>query len=267
MPISRPTLALACGAALALLVIRNLDRRRLTLARWWIRQRLLRRRLVERDLVDAAEITRVAGVDISFVKESETDACAALVVCELPSLRVVYEHFERVVLREPYVPGYLAFREVDFLLALLDELRRTQPELLPHAILVDGNGVLHPNGFGLACHLGVLADLPTIGVGKTVHHVDGISRDLVRAESEARCAARGDAVDLVGASGRVWGAALRTTDAQPFKPILVSVGHGFSLPTAVDLVRRCSTSRIPEPVRQADLRSREWLRTHGTVDS
>ena len=61
--------------------------------------------------------------------------------------------------------------------------------------------------------------------------------------------------------------ALRTTDAQPFKPILVSVGHGFSLPTAVDLVRRCSTSRIPEPVRQADLRSREWLRTHGTVDS
>ncbi len=74
--ISRPT-ALACGAALALLVIRNLDRRRLTLARWWIRQRLLRRRLVERDLVDAAEITRVAGVDISFVKESETDACAA----------------------------------------------------------------------------------------------------------------------------------------------------------------------------------------------
>ena len=108
----RPTLALACGAALALLVIRNLDRRRLTLARWWIRQRLLRRRLVERDLVDAAEITRVAGVDISFVKESETDACAALVVCELPSLRVVYERFERVVLREPYVPGYLAFREV-----------------------------------------------------------------------------------------------------------------------------------------------------------
>lgn len=258
---------LVCGAALALLAIRRFDRRRLTLARWWIRQRLLRRLLVERDLVDAAEITRVAGVDISFVKESETDACAALVVCELPSLRVVYERFERVVLREPYVPGYLAFREVDFLLALLDELRRTQPELLPHAILVDGNGVLHPNGFGLACHLGVLADLPTIGVGKTVHHVDGISRDVVRAESEARCAARGDAVDLVGASGRVWGAALRTTDVQPFKPILVSVGHGFSLPTAVDLVRRCSTSRIPEPVRQADLRSREWLRTHGTVDS
>ena len=95
------------------MAIRRFDRRRLTLARWWIRQRLLRRRLVERDLVDAAEITRVAGVDISFVKESETDACAALVVCELPSLRVVYERFERVVLRGPFAPLAGGVRVVD----------------------------------------------------------------------------------------------------------------------------------------------------------
>ncbi len=75
----------------------------------------------------------------------------------------------------PYIPGFLAFREVPHLLHLIDRLRNTKPEFLPQVILVDGNGIFHQNGFGLASHLGVLANIPTIGCGKTVFFVDGIS--------------------------------------------------------------------------------------------
>ena len=255
-------------------------RRTVTRCLWWIHQRRLRQRLIETDLVDVGSVSLVGGVDVSFIKGSETDACAALVVCSLPSLEVVYERYERVVLKAPYIPGYLAFREVYFLVSLLAELRASQPRLFPHVVLVDGNGVLHPNRFGLACHLGVLAGVATVGIGKTLHCVDGLTREGVQRLTQAGCARAGDSADLVGDSGAVWGAALRTTDPDPkraprgagpggnalFKPVLVSIGHGLSLASALALVRRCIKHRIPEPVRQADLRSREWLRTHSRGD-
>ena len=125
--------------------------------RWWLKQRWLRLWLVEHDLVHPQSIRRLGGVDISFVKGSETDACAALVVLDADTLTVLYSSCRRIVLREPYVPGYLAFREVGFLVELLAELQVREPNLEPDVILVDGNGILHPNRFGLACHLGVLS--------------------------------------------------------------------------------------------------------------
>lgn len=170
------------------------------------------------------------------------------------------------MLTAPYIPGYLAFREVHFLLELLAELRASQPKLLPQAILVDGNGILHPFRFGLACHLGVLSGIPTVGVGKTLHHVDGLSKDSMRSVS-ASLERVGQHAELIGHSGGVWGALLRTTSPAEgnFKPVVVSVGHGLSLASAVALVWRTCKHRIPEPVRQADLRSREWLRAHGAA--
>ncbi|KAG8465017.1 hypothetical protein KFE25_012380 [Diacronema lutheri] len=230
---------------------------------WWCRQRLLSLYLVEDDMVDPAAIRLIAGVDISFVAGSATEACAALVVCALPTLDVVYARCAMVSLSAPYIPGYLAFREAPFLLQLIGELRAARPDLTPDALLVDGNGILHPNRFGLACHLGVLTGLPSIGVGKSLHCVDGLTRDDVRAHARRACARAGESVTLVGESGAVWGAALRTTapdDGVEFNPVLVSVGHGVSLRTAVELVRRCCRHRVPEPVRQADMRSRDAIR-------
>ena len=264
------------GAVAVVIATAVYSRRRATLCLWWIQQRRLRRRLIETDLIDAEAVLLVGGVDVSFIKDSETDACAAIVVCSLPSLEVVYERYERVVLKAPYIPGYLAFREVDFLVSLLAELQASQPRLFPQVVLVDGNGILHPNRFGLACHLGVLAGVATVGVGKTLHAVDGLTREGLQRLTQAGCARAGDSADLLGDSGAVWGAALRTTDPDPkrapkgdgtggnalFKPVLVSIGHGLSLASALKLVRRCIKHRIPEPVRQADLRSREWLRSH-----
>ncbi|KAJ1623080.1 endonuclease V [Pavlovales sp. CCMP2436] len=230
---------------------------------WWCQQRFLRQFVVEIDLRDPATIRLVAGVDISFVKGSATDACAGLVVCELPSLRVVYARCERISLREPYIPGYLAFREVPFLLQLLRVHNTERPELNPELVLVDGNGILHPHRFGLACHLGVLCGTPTVGVAKSLHCVDGLTTRNMRELTAQTCTRAGDSALLVGDSGAVWGAALRTTDLEGgFSPVIVSVGHGLSLSSAVELVRRCSRHRVPEPIRQADLRSREWLRAH-----
>lgn len=103
-------------------------------------------------------------------------------------------------------------------------------------------------------------------VGKNLHHVDGLSRErLRRLFDSGECDKPGAHVLLVGDSGTVWGAALRTTAVEDFKPVLVSVGHAISLQSAIELTNRCCLHRIPEPVRQADLRSREWLRRHGTV--
>ena len=100
-------------------------------------------------------------------------------------------------------------------------------------------------------------------VGKKLHHVDGMSKDTVK-ELSAGLTRRGDDAELVGASGRVWGALLRTSEpaagTSAFNPVIVSVGHGLGLRSALRLVRRCTRHRIPEPVRQADLQSREWIR-------
>jgi len=235
---------------------------------WWLRQRWLRSWMIERDIFDVASVRLIGGTDISFIKGSETDACAALTVIDADSLEVVYSVCRRVVLTAPYIPGYLAFREVAFLVTLLDELRASVPHLLPDVVLVDGNGFLHPNRFGLACHLGVLTAIPTIGVGKSLHHLDGLSKERVRTLCE-QCKSRGEHAVLVGDSGTVWGALLRTTEpvVGAFKPVIVSVGHGVTLTSALAVVRRCTRHRIPEPVRQADLRSREWLRAHGAAES
>lgn len=86
----------------------------------------------------------------------------------------MYKDYEFVHLDLPYIPGFLAFREAPHLLKLIEKLKKTKSQFIPQVILVDGNGILHQNGFGLASHLGVLANIPTIGCGKTVFYVDGI---------------------------------------------------------------------------------------------
>uniref|UniRef100_A0A2K6GTD8 Endonuclease V n=1 Tax=Propithecus coquereli TaxID=379532 RepID=A0A2K6GTD8_PROCO len=131
------------------------------------------------------------------------------------------------------------------------------PEL--KVILVDGNGVLHHQGFGVACHLGVLTGLPCIGVAKKLLHVDGLENNTLHKEKIQLLQAGGDTFPLTGSSGTVLGMALRSHDHST-KPLYISVGHKMGLETAVRLTHRCCRFRIPEPVRQADIRSREYIR-------
>uniref|UniRef100_A0A8D2CWV3 Endonuclease V n=1 Tax=Sciurus vulgaris TaxID=55149 RepID=A0A8D2CWV3_SCIVU len=131
------------------------------------------------------------------------------------------------------------------------------PEL--QVLLVDGNGVLHHRGFGVACHLGVLTELPCIGVAKKLLQVDGLENNALHKEKIRLLRAGGDTFPLTGGSGTVLGMALKSHSCST-KPLYISVGHRISLEVAVRLAQRCCRFRIPEPVRQADIRSREHIR-------
>jgi deoxyribonuclease V len=136
--------------------------------------------------------------------------------------------------RFPYVPGYLSFRELPALLQALDRLAST-----PDLLLCDGQGLAHPRRFGLACHLGVLTDIPSIGVAKS--RLIGVHDDPPPE--------KGRWVPLMD-KGETIGAVVRTRNK--VSPLYVSLGHRISLPTAIDYVLRCTTRyRLPETTRWA----------------
>ena len=230
-------------------------------AKWREEQAALRERMVREDVGWSRPVRLVAGLDVSADVEEPTRAVASCVICEYPSMDVVHEVHHDVTFTQPYASGFLAFREVDFLLDLLAEVRRERPDVVPDVCLVDGNGELHVNGFGLACHLGVRAGIATIGIGKKMHAVDGMGKETIAADvmPELLAAKGKHSVMLTGASGKTWAAAVRGDSSH--NPVFVSIGHNVSLQSAVDIVLDTFKYRIPEPVRLADLKSRDILRT------
>jgi deoxyribonuclease V len=184
----------------------------------------------------------VAGLDVAYAEDGDRLA-AAVTVLDAATLDVVDEVVLPGRAAFAYVPGLFAFRELPTLLTALGRLS-VEPELL----VCDGHGLAHPRRFGLACHLGVLTDLPAIGVGKT---------PLVgRAETPGW--RRGSWTPLVDGTEQV-GRVLRTQDG--VRPVFVSVGHRMSLENAaaqvLNLARRY---RLPETTRRADRLSRAELR-------
>ncbi|MGD1919768.1 MAG: deoxyribonuclease V [Pleurocapsa sp.] len=180
------------------------------------------------------EVKYVAGVDIGF-EDNYKISKAAVAVLSYPELELVEKAIARIPTAFPYVPGYLSFREIPAILAALPQLKQT-----PDLILCDGQGLAHPRRFGLACHLGVLLDIPTIGVAK--------SRFI--GEHEAVPAEKGSWKPLIDNNETI-GVVLRSRTN--VKPIYVSIGHKISLPTAIDYVMGCLTKyRLPETTRLAD---------------
>jgi deoxyribonuclease V len=163
-------------------------------------------------------------------------ARAAVAVLDFPGLQPVEHAVVREPTRFPYVPGLLSFREVPAVLRALEQLSR-----LPDLILCDGQGYAHPRRFGLACHLGLICEIPSIGVAKT--RLIG-EHGPVPSERAGWCPLRhGD---------ETIGAVLRTRAG--VRPVFVSVGHRVSLPTAVALVLACTPRcRLPETTRRAHL--------------
>lgn len=184
----------------------------------------------------------VAGLDVSYAKESEGVAAAAVVVSSTTGA-VVEETVVRGFATVDYHPGLLAFREAPVLLQALRQLG-TVPDLL----LCDGHGIAHPRRCGLACHLGVLTGVAAIGCAKT--HFVGEHTEPGRE--------RGQRVPLVD-RGRTVGEVLRTQDG--VKPVYVSPGHAIGIAQASDIVLAlCSRYRLPDPIRRADHISRAALR-------
>src|SRR5918998_6633906 len=183
----------------------------------------------------AKKIETVAGADISFNKFDPV-VYAAVVVLRLPTLEVVEEAGVVSEKKFPYVPGLLSFRETPPLLQAW-ALLKTEPD----AVMFDGQGLAHPRRVGIASHVGLLIDRPTLGCAKSV---------LVGRYEEPG-AERGSWTPLVD-KGETVGAALRTKTR--VQPIYVSPGHLIDLEGAVELTLRSDGGyRQPEPTRRAHL--------------
>ena len=119
------------------------------------------------------------GVDVSFPRDGADPSVAVYVVMDRTTMQVVYQDYEYFDLTMPYIPSFLAFREIEPLQRLIEKQMASAPELTPGAILVDGNGILHPRRAGIACFVGVRSGIPTIGIGKTLYCEGGLSHSLV----------------------------------------------------------------------------------------
>ena len=203
------------------------------------------------------ELKYIAGMDISASKHIDNMAVSALVVCDR-NLKIVYEDYKLVEMKEPYIPGFLAFREVNHLINLINDLKSKSPEFLPQVILVDGNGILHVKGFGLACHLGVSVDIPTIGCSKNVFNIDGINKIKVKDIANKFLNKGGDYYPLIGDSGEQWGWAFRSNDESK-NPMIISLGHKISNETALKIVKLSTIHRVPQPIRFSDKLSRRLI--------
>lgn len=216
------------------------------------------------------KLTYVGGFDLSFCKSDSSVACCTVVVCDVSQqLKVVYEDSRQVKLTTPYIPGYLAFREIEPCLNLYTKLVSKNPEFRPQVFLFDGNGILHPRGLGLASHFGVYTNTCTIGVAKNLYQMDNVLRDDNHLAKINSLTAAGEHffIENSSASGEVLGAALKTTQ-EAKRPIYVSVGHRIDLECALWTVMQCvQRFRIPEPTRQADIRSRKVVRKLDGMDT
>ncbi len=180
------------------------------------------------------DVQYVAGVDVGFEQDYAISR-AAVAVLSFPDLQLVEQAIARRPTTFPYVPGFLSFREVPVVIDALEQVTT-----IPDLILCDGQGIAHPRRFGLACHLGVLTDMPTIGVAKS----------LLIGKHEELPVEKGSWQPLRYKGGIV-GAVVRSRTG--VKPLYVSPGYRISLPTAIDYVLRCLTKyRLPETTRWAD---------------
>lgn len=181
------------------------------------------------------EIAVAAGVDVGY-EDGGATMRAAVAVLDFNSLTLLESAVARHPSTFPYLPGLLSFRESPAVLEAIGNLGHW-----PDLLFCDGHGLAHPRRFGLACHLGLLCDLPSIGVAKSrligVHEPPGTDR--------------GSWKPLLD-EGKIVGAALRTRSN--VRPVLVSVGHRVSLESAIALTMRCiGRYRLPETTRFAHL--------------
>ena len=178
-------------------------------------------------------VHHIAGIDVGF-EQSKTITRAAIAIVSFPDLELVDQALASRPTSFPYVPGLLSFREVPAVLDAFDKLR-----IRPDLLLCDGQGIAHPRRFGIACHIGVWLDIPSIGVAKS---------RLIGTHTEVP-PHKGGYAELYD-HGECIGAVVRTR--ANVRPLYISIGHRISLNTAIDYVMRCTTRyRLPETTRYA----------------
>jgi deoxyribonuclease V len=197
------------------------------------KQESLSEKVVLRD--DDQPVRYVAGVDVAYPKNEFEECCGACVVMDYETREVVEERTVFSFVDFPYIPSFLAFREFPIIKQVIESL-----SIVPSVVIVDGNGILHPCGLGLASHVGVRLNIRTIGVAKSLLMGDIQDGDVFLDDQKCGC--------VFFSSDRVK------------KPLYVSPGHRVSLDGALGIVQHMSLYKIPEPVRLAhDLGRRSLL--------
>jgi deoxyribonuclease V len=196
-------------------------------------QEELRKNIVLKN--DFSKVKSVAGADISFSRKSDK-AYAAVIVFSLLELKKLEEQYTIGSLSFPYIPGLLTFREGPLLVETFKKIK-----IEPDVIIFDGQGIAHPKRLGLATHMGILLDKPTIGCAKS---------RLIGTYEEPR--KKRSSYSLLKDEGEVIGAVLRTREN--VSPVFISPGHKIDLKSSVEIVLKCLQGyRLPEPTRQAHL--------------
>lgn len=174
----------------------------------------------------------IAGVDISFSQDDM--AVAAAVLIDRNTIKIKETVTREVELTFPYIPGFLGFRESCAMISILNDLKKDFD-----VIMINGHGILHPRGFGLASHVGVMMDAPTIGLAKRLivgNHIEG---------------------DTASAQPIIFG---NETVGAFINGYYVSIGHKISLKTALKIVKETSIFKKPEPIRQAHILATKTLK-------
>jgi len=199
-------------------------------------QNTLARQVITEDCFENLE--RVAGADVSFSQDNK--AVAAVVVLQLDDHVILEKQTISVTLEFPYIPGFLGFRESNATISVLKKIKSNFDVLM-----VNGHGIMHPRGFGLASQVGVLLDVPTLGVAKRL-----INGRYIHQASQPY--PENETPQLILDSKRVVGAFFRRN--------YVSVGHKLSLNTVFEVIKRSSIYQTPEPLRQAHILATETFK-------
>jgi deoxyribonuclease V len=196
-------------------------------------QKQLAFEVIREDVFDAP-VKTVAGIDLGYDAKNDSSR-AVVVVLSFPELELIESAEAILPIQFPYYPSLLSFRETPVAIKALEKLK-----VAPDLILCDGQGIAHPRRFGIACHIGLLTNKPSIGVAKSI--LIGKFKDLEEK--------RGSVASLISRNEKI-GAAVRTKDK--VQPVYVSIGHKISLETAIDFVLKCAPKyRLPETTRLAD---------------
>ena len=190
----------------------------------------LAKQVIKKDLTGNPK--NIAGVDVSFTKNNT--AVAAAVLLDLNTLNEVEKTIREVELDFPYIPGYLGFRESGAMVSVLKQLK-----IGPDVIMVNGHGILHPRGFGLASQVGLLMDKPTIGLAK------GLTTGRYEIKDFKSLKENQKSFQLVKKRKEILGAYIER--------YYVSIGHKISLTKAIKLLNATRIYKTPEPIRQAHI--------------
>jgi deoxyribonuclease V len=190
---------------------------------------------------DFEKLRKISGVGIVFSKRGD-EIFAACVIFSFPEMKILHAGFNRRKVRFPYTPGFFAFSAGPVIISILEKMPK------PDLIIFPGRGIAHPRELGLASHLGVLLDIPTIACSKTP-----LWRDYPKLSPR-----KGEFVIIKGEDQTPIGAVVTTRAG--IKPIFVTPGHKISIKSAVKIVLECSPKfRIPEPLRQAHISVERWI--------